>query len=606
MLNVPTLIQDLYKADGIWKNFRAEFADGSAAPITNQDIVRESLKFEESCCSESVFRFGGCERSKIEFETVGVGNILGKVLSCSIEIDVSSLTGAQLATIQADPGDGVLVAAAQSDIGRGYYRIPLGVFRVSSCPRDHQATAHRQITALSPRYWRLSPIEEAKLSWFSGGRTFTLDPEKFMLANVGYWGPGFMESRGWSQSLYAAWNTINFPQTSFSDQGVFYRPDGTAYTIKTSGTYGKFIFDAAHQGLFAIHLGDIDAAGLNEFYQGWFSDVDWEQTDAGPDIDPVRSADGMIRYAMFPACCALTHRDITASTSPPVLCQRAVLNDDAPVFLTDAVPMDQETPSSALAGTVIWELQILANVTVEIYDSGGALVDSFSSTLDADMPALYKWTNSDTDSLPTLELTVPEADKTTWADSSNTYTFRRWSIDAEKVIRGWAELNGAELLTGRGVPKLVRLNQLSPAAVGPGSYSSVWWEEYLTEPVGSVAYVFGKDHDQAGAMSLGSGGSVYDLADNGVLALAPAAGREEIEDVILYRMADGLAELDSYSPAEIEMPAWPWLEAGDALEITAADGETVNTYIMQRTISGVQLLWDEIDAPGGEVESDED
>lgn len=606
MLNVPSVIQDLYKADGIWKNFRAEFVDGSAAPITNQDIVRESLKFEESCCSESVFRFGGCERSKIEFETVGIGNILGQLLRCSIEIDVSSLTGAQLATIVADPGDGVLVAPAQSDIGRGYYRIPLGVFRVSSCPRNHQATAHRQITALSPRYWRLSPIEEAKLNWFSGGRTFTLDPEKFMLANVGYWGPGFMESRGWTKSLYASWNNIDFPQTSFSDQGVFYRPDGTAYTIKTSGTYGKFTFNAAHQGLFCIHLGDIDAAGLNEFYQGWFSDVDWEQTDAGPDIDPVRSADDMIKYAMFPACCALTHRDITASTAPPVLCQRAVLNADAPVFLTDAVPMDQEAPSSALAGAVIWELQILANVTVEIYDSGGALVDSFSSALDADMPALYKWTNSDTDSLPTLALTVPEADKITWADSSNTYTFRRWNIDAEKIIRGWAELNGAELLTGRGVPKLVRLNQLSPAAIAPGNYSSVWWEEYLTEPVGSVSYVFGKANDQAGAMSLGSGGSVYDLTDNGVLALAPAAGREEIEDVIRYRMADGLSELDSYSPAEIEMPAWPWLEAGDALEITAADDETVNTYIMQRTISGVQLLWDEIDAPGGEVESDED
>ena len=133
MLTIPESIKTLFKTDGVYKNFRASFPGGEAADITNANIVRESVKFTESVCSDDTMRFGGCERSVIEFETVGVENILGLTMECGIEIDTSSLTSAQLAAVQADPGDGVLVLAADSDIGRGYYRVPLGVFRVVIC-----------------------------------------------------------------------------------------------------------------------------------------------------------------------------------------------------------------------------------------------------------------------------------------------------------------------------------------------------------------------------------------------------------------------------------------------------------------------------------------
>ena len=68
------------------------------------------------------------------------------------------------------------------------------------------------------------------------------------------------------------------------------------------------------------------------------------------------------------------------------------------------------------------------------------------------------------------------------------------------------------------------------------------------------------------------------------LALAPAAGRAEIKNMIYHRMSNGLAELDSYSPAEVEMPAWPWLEAGDALEITASDLPARTSELEKRMI----------------------
>ena len=147
MLTIPSQIKTLYQTDGVQKNFRVHFPNGEYSDITNSDVVSESVHFTESLCSQSVFKFGLAEASVLEFETVGIGNMYGMTIEASIEIDTSSLSAAQISAIQADEGDGTLVLVSASDIGYGFYRIPLGVFRVDSCPRNHGAMAHRKVTA---------------------------------------------------------------------------------------------------------------------------------------------------------------------------------------------------------------------------------------------------------------------------------------------------------------------------------------------------------------------------------------------------------------------------------------------------------------------------
>ena len=93
------------------------------------------------------------------------------------------------------------------------------------------------------------------------------------------------------------------------------------------------------------------------------------------------------------------------------------------------------------------------------------------------------------------------------------------------------------------------------------------------------------------------------MSNNGVLAMTAATSYTAIANMIQSRMRPGLLSLSRYVPAEISMPAWPWLEPGDALELGGDDPHT--TYIMTRTMSGVQLLMDEISAPGGDLEDDE-
>lgn len=148
MLNIPDSIKALYQRDDVQKNFRVQFPNGELPDITNENVVAESVRLTESLCSQEVLKFGLTEAPVIEFETVGVANMYGMKIECFSEIDTSSLTAAQIADIQAMTDlDGELVLEADSDLGWGFYRLPLGVFHVDSCPRSHGQMSHRKVTA---------------------------------------------------------------------------------------------------------------------------------------------------------------------------------------------------------------------------------------------------------------------------------------------------------------------------------------------------------------------------------------------------------------------------------------------------------------------------
>ena len=109
MLTVPQAIKDLYLTDGINKNFHVHFPNGEYSDLSNDDILQESVRFTESLCSQNVFKFGLAESSVLEFETVGVGNMYGMMIEAGIDIDCFTLSSADIATIEADAGDGELI-----------------------------------------------------------------------------------------------------------------------------------------------------------------------------------------------------------------------------------------------------------------------------------------------------------------------------------------------------------------------------------------------------------------------------------------------------------------------------------------------------------------
>jgi hypothetical protein len=92
MLNIPQVIKDQFKIDNVLKNIRISFPNGEHADICNDQIIKETLKFDESISSREEVKFGLCESSTLSFECVDVENIKGMEIAADIEIDATGIT----------------------------------------------------------------------------------------------------------------------------------------------------------------------------------------------------------------------------------------------------------------------------------------------------------------------------------------------------------------------------------------------------------------------------------------------------------------------------------------------------------------------------------
>ena len=117
MINVPQEIKDLLHQDTCKKNIRIHFIDLERSDICNDLIVKGSVSFKESICSQNNLKFGLCEGSVFECETVGVGYIKGARIRVFCEVYC---------------GNNVSGAIFRPDLQAYVYPIPYGVFTIES------------------------------------------------------------------------------------------------------------------------------------------------------------------------------------------------------------------------------------------------------------------------------------------------------------------------------------------------------------------------------------------------------------------------------------------------------------------------------------------
>lgn len=131
MIEVPAVIKTMLHNDTCPKNIRIHFPNGERTDICNDLIVKNSVSFTESLCSQNTLKFGLCESPIFECEVVGVGNVKGATIevSCEIYCD-ASVTGAEW----------------RVDIQKYVYAIPYGTFVVDECKRQADLQ-HRKIKA---------------------------------------------------------------------------------------------------------------------------------------------------------------------------------------------------------------------------------------------------------------------------------------------------------------------------------------------------------------------------------------------------------------------------------------------------------------------------
>ena len=590
MLTVPETIKTLFRTDGVRKNFRVQFPDGELPDLTNSDVVTESVTFTESVMSQAVFTYGTAERSVIEFETVGISNMYGMKIFCGIEIDTTSLSAADLSAIAADPGDGTLVAAADSDLGWGVYRIPYGWFRVVSCPRNQENMAHRRVRAMSAA--PDSPFEDVRMTALIPFRRFTIPLRRAAAAALGYWDPTVPERlMGYTATVWKSAAQNAAAEVTGTSTKAAYLGE-TLYTIAITSTtvtyqplptnmlrvdltgkwadrtlFDKFSGDVAALGLeLNTYPGQTQEAALAELMRRFCSDV---------------YVGGYSNYTPNPNDTFAFPADGSFVADPRIISSWDSENQNAGITLRHNVSYTIST-----GGTVVASGD----------DNGGT----------GHSAVIYELTYSGSDPGGSLRLT--ESYKTT-APGEASYQ-HIGSYDPVAVASGWAELNGWVVRPSRGKKmEVLALSSAAPAAVGPGDTESLWWDEYDILPVGAVLYQAGtpgslkKYKLTSGSSAKPMGGSVYDLRANEIPQTMTAPSKTNVLALINTYFLPGTGSL-GFTPAELTMRAWPWIEAGDALAVTTAGGDTVNTFVLRQTIRGIQLLMADIEAPGGEVMED--
>lgn len=581
MLNIPSSVKTLFQTDGVRKNFRVIFPNGELNAdfpngLTNDNVTQECLHFTESLCSQSTFKFGLAEASVLEFETVGVANMYGMTIEAGIEIDISSLSAAQISAIESGTYDGTLVKLADSDLGYGFYRVPLGTFRIESCPRDHQSMAHRKVTAYTVQMTDNMLLTDFELrrsggffsynSLFTG--TGTVNLWYYLYSLIGCASPAFLANSLTKTVLY---DGNNMTETSVNYEGVH-----------TSGYYFKFIAtylsvpstpvtltEWADTDILGVDIGGINLKGALKFLEDkmeeygvtdvgqsppvhFTQEVAWNYVVSGTFENPAGGT-GMRQYESVPAF--------------------------YPFYLM-----------SARHG-----IKIPKSIEIWLMHNGDPVV-GFRTT---GTPKIYQYTPNTT--LPTVQINV-----TSTAEKSEN-NLKKYSFDGAFTPATWlagiletnAQFCGMDRLNGI---KLLRLNSASPVAIGPSDYSECWWDEYDFEPIGTVTvtYTDSDEKENTADVSIGNGASRYDMTSNDILKQVSGGSLTNIKNIITTSFKP-YARTVEFTPTDMTMQGWPWLEAGDALRITAEDGTVIDTYALRVEMSGIQNLMAVITAQGGEI-----
>lgn len=581
MLNLPAAVQTLFRTDGVRKNFRAHFPKGELPDIVNDQIVKESVQFTESICSQDSLKFGLTEASMIEFETVGVGNMRGMRISCSTEIDVSSLSSAQISDIEAGSWDGELVQPSASGLSFPVFRVPYGVFRVDSCPRNQQAMAHRRVKAYSVGAGSLSenPFETEKLALLTpGGNTYDPQAKALLCAAVGYTSPQFMANAGYERSnLY--WMS---DESSRSRQGTLTMTDGTTkdfnfvfrmkYTLRS---------DANPSALYSADLHGYNFRSAVSAFAAWLTDYGVDAERSGYD-----DMESLVK-AFLPWAPAVVY-DYSSGGNITVGIAAAYFSESNEAILPYRPGLK-------------FSFEVPLSLSISTTRAGGGGIDSITrNPVAAD---IYGWTaTSSPSSLDSVAISIPSTLQQTRSIGGVSRTC--WSFtNAFSLLdyaNGFLELSAAFGRADRsGNIAVDRLSNSPVVSIGPGDMSELWWDESSVAPIGAVVFSY-KDtngNDQTATCVIGSGAGTYDMTRNAFLKLLTNASASQIETLITENFGPYVTGI-SYTPVQLDIRSFPWIEAADALQLTAEDGTVVSTYAMRHEISGIQSLFAEIDSSG--------
>ena len=631
MINIPSEVQELFKSDSVLKNFHVHFPNGEYRDLHNSDVVSESVRFTESLCSQQYLKFGLTEASQIEFECVGVPNIRGVVIQCAIEIDVSSLGDAWIeantnaaesvllnesgTALGAENGNAIggtvyiedsfltpqVVHLSDSFIG---YRVPYGEFIVDSCPRNHGAMAHRRVTAYGRQIY-----EDAM-------QIYGIQKKSSMIINP--------------ETYYEAYNTDPANMTDMTrvtSSNQYAIPMEYGYNT-AAGTSRYAYFNGIRFAEFSLSISEADA---NKKILIWtdFPECEYDDPDTAIDLARLvgRAAPSGYLYGRGVKQASTSGRYFSVVTGAlrPCVFIRNSANFCYPIFIKPqqkyvidirnlVYSWNKTNTQNLLYITVripiIWTDTSLAHWIVRNASSGTDISDTavsgwpISTTyhrVSAVTQEVFAKYQILTDADSNFDMLVENTLETTEPFMGDYYTYAN-AFSFRELLSGWYELRGIYGKQERdGSYSEQELVAQNPYSITPDMYSELWWEEYDVQPIGTLEYEWDDGTDrQSGSMALSTDGSVYSFADNYVLQHLYQPTETKIRNILQTYFVPKIGGV-IFTPIDLDAVGLPFLESGDYVELTAQDGTTVDSYILERSISGIQSLRDSIASTGGEV-----
>ena len=591
MLNVPQEIKDILHQDSHYKNIRIHFPNGERSDICNDLIVRGSVSFKESLCSQNTLKFGLCEASVFECETVGVGNIKGATIEVTCEVEVpATLTGAEWRT----------------DLQTYIYSIPYGTFKVSECKRQADMI-HRKIQAyseLATDKWEIASFERGKAIL-----TSTYSP------NLVYWigASGFDFVR-------------EICDVSPHEWSKYY---GDEY-VSPANIYSFTVGGPAIGGVIDIDL----------FFEG--HTVEWNKTPSSypyiryDDYDNLFWTDAKYNYSVEDITNKLCYFCYEATAYGPYIKEHGSnYVEELLAAAQDALKYRLMFASSGYSrgwakrnyiypdfndssnNSVEWSVPTKFHIYASYSPDGGSqqdIADEVYSLVDGDAHLYMLSIKNEYAVFQNLIKNFP----TTSITSLGTTYYRPdyTDVSALEYANALAEFFGIFAYMDRNnIFKAVNIKQqfgltpdtelypdtdLYPEGVTggkllPKDYQSCWYEDEYTKPFGAVqcAYKNKNNEDCLFVLSFPNVNQddslVYDISGNLIID-----GRTWTEAQI-QSICEGIAnniEGVRYMPVDFVGRGLPYVEAGDTFEILTASNDSITTIVLNRTISGEQVLVD--------------
>lgn len=576
MISVPGGIKRLYEADHAYKNIRIHFPNGERSDICNDLIVKNSVSFKESLCSQNTLKFGLCESPVFECEVVGVGNIKGATIEVSVEVECpSTYTGAEW----------------RADLQKYVYSIPYGTFRVDSCKRQADMN-HRKIVAYDDLVIKLYKYNQNAI----GRAGFPNATEMFFTQNIS----AFITETMQGNVFKCLQNEV-----TLQDGEARWAYGSTGYTYKVRYKQYKITEARSHD----LYYVKVNRSGFN-----YRKCVEYARVSTGR--MPAPAADN------FTDCSANPYKYLGAWNDHPGTSWASA--NPFGQFIYPEMSLDAATANTFFTSQqgvyirIAYEFEEIPRPTPESEEETG---DESVITTFCDPSEIHLYT-----------LTLPDTYSYGWtrelAVESNKYAvLHPEQIDLRDLLSDYIETMGMFCRVGRdgtySILDIQRQFGLTPgsslkpgtgvypqAVTGgrfyPDEYQSCWYDDDYTIPFGAAVCKFktydAETPDQIYTYEMTLYFSGYnETTDTNTYKVYTLQNNKLIDNVvwtkaqmqsILERIGQKIYNV-MYMPVEFKGNGLPYVEIGDTFEVLTKSNDSITTIVLNRTLKGEMTLTDE-------------